>query len=204
MKETDKTVMVIAGGTWQVPLIKKVKAMGYKVLNSNLYEDSPGFAFSDYTAVADVKDKEKNLEIAEKYNYEIPKVSDVILNRYVKKILKDLSKTVPSLAKLERTVLTMRERTMEERGEVSFRRDAKGYVVKPRYDLVSSHTARRSGITNLYLTGLFDEVQMMSVSGHKDAKTFREYVKLSSDEIADAIAKKLADKENKATNEGLF
>lgn len=44
----------------------------------------------------------------------------------------------------------------------------------------------------------------MSVSGHKDAKTFREYVKLSSDEIADAIAKKLADKENKATNEGLF
>ena len=142
--------------------------------------------------------------IAEKYNYEIPKVSDVILNRYVKKILKDLSKTVPSLAKLERTVLTMRERTMEERGEVSFMRDAKGYVVKPRYDLVSSHTARRSGITNLYLTGLFDEVQMMSVSGHKDAKTFREYVKLSSDEIADAIAKKLADKENKATNEGLF
>lgn len=67
MKETDKTVMVIAGGTWQVPLIKKVKTMGYKVLNSNLYEDSPGFAFSDYTAVADVKDKEKNLEIAEKY-----------------------------------------------------------------------------------------------------------------------------------------
>ena len=144
------------------------------------------------------------LDIAEKYNYEIPKVSDVILNRYIKKILKELSKTVPSLAKLERTVLTMRERTMEERGEVSFRRDAKGYVVKPRYDLVSSHTARRSGITNLYLTGLFDEVQMMSVSGHKDAKTFREYVKLSSDEIADAIAKKLADKENKATNEGLF
>lgn len=67
MKETDKTVMVIAGGAWQIPLIKKVKAMGYKVLNSNLYEDSPGFAFSDYTAVADVKDKEKNLEIAEKY-----------------------------------------------------------------------------------------------------------------------------------------
>ena len=144
------------------------------------------------------------LDIAEKYNYEIPKVSDVILNRYIKKILKELSKTVLSLAKLERTVLTMRERTMEERGEVSFMRDEKGYVVKPRYDLVSSHTARRSGITNLYLTGLFDEVQMMSVSGHKDAKTFREYVKLSSDEIADAIAKKLADKENKATNEGLF
>lgn len=143
--------------------------------------------------------------IAEKYNYEIPKVSDVILNRYIKKILKGLSKTVPSLEKLERTILTMRERTMEKRGEVSFMRDAKGYVVKPRYDLVSSHTARRSGITNLYLTGLFDELQMMSVSGHKDAKTFNEYIKLSSDEIADAIAKKIEERnKNKSSNEGLF
>ena len=143
--------------------------------------------------------------IAEKYNYEIPKVSDVILNRYIKKILKGLSKTVPSLEKLERTILTMRERTMEKRGEVSFIRDAKGYVVKPRYDLVSSHTARRSGITNLYLTGLFDELQMMSVSGHKDAKTFNEYIKLSSDEIADAIAKKIEERnKNKSSNEGLF
>lgn len=145
------------------------------------------------------------LSIAEKYNYEIPKVSDVILNRYIKKILKDLAKSVPSLAKLERTTLTMRERTMEERGEVTFMRDAKGYVVKPRYDLVSSHTARRSGITNLYLTGLFDEVQMMSVSGHKDAKTFREYIKLSSEQIADAIAAKMEEiNKNKATNEYLF
>lgn len=84
-------------------------------------------------------------------------------------------------------------------------RDAKGYVVKPRYDLVSSHTARRSGITNLYLTGLFDSFQMMSVSGHKDEKTFNEYIKLSSDEIADAIAKKLEERnKNKSSNECLF
>ena len=119
--------------------------------------------------------------------------------------LKELSETVPTLARLERTVLTMKERAKEERGEVSFMRDAKGYVVKPRYDLVSSHTARRSGITNLYLTGLFDSFQMMSVSGHKDEKTFNEYIKLSSDEIADAIAKKLAERnKNKSSNEGLF
>lgn len=112
---------------------------------------------------------------------------------------------MPTLAKLERTVLTMKERANEERGKVSFMRDAKGYVVKPRYDLVSSHTARRSGITNLYITGLFDGFQMMSVSGHKDEKTFNEYIKLSSDEIADAIAKKIEERnKNKLGNEGLF
>ena len=145
------------------------------------------------------------LHIAEKYDYEIPQVNDVVLNRYIKQILKELSETVPTLARMERTVLTMKERSKEERGEVSFMRDTKGYVVKPRYDLVSSHTARRSGITNLYLTGLFDSFQMMSVSGHKDEKTFNEYIKLSSDEIADAIAKKLEERnKNKSSNEGLF
>ena len=145
------------------------------------------------------------LHIAEKYDYEIPKVNDVVLNRYIKLVLKELSVTVPSLSRLERTVLTMKERSKEERGEVSYIRDAKGYVVKPRYELVSSHTARRSGITNLYLTGLFDSFQMMSVSGHKDEKTFNEYIKLSSDEIADAIAKKIEERnKNKSSNEGLF
>ena len=145
------------------------------------------------------------LNIAEKYGYEIPRVSDVVLNRYIKRILKELSESVPTLARLERTVLTMKERAKEERGEASFIRDDKGYVVKPRYELVSSHTARRSGITNLYLTGLFDTLQMMSVSGHKDEKTFSEYIKLSSDEIADAIAKKYEERNrNKSSNEGLF
>ena len=46
-----KRVMVIAGGTWQVPLIKKVKSLGYEVVNSNLYEDSIGFKYADFTGV---------------------------------------------------------------------------------------------------------------------------------------------------------
>ena len=95
------------------------------------------------------------LHIAEKYGYDIPKVNDVILNRYIKQILKELSSTVPSLARKERTLLTMKEREKEKQGLVSFERDNKENVIKPRYELVSSHTARRSGITNLYLSGNF-------------------------------------------------
>ena len=112
------------------------------------------------------------LHIAEKYGYDIPKVNDVILNRYIKQILKELSSTVPSLARKERTLLTMKEREKEKQGLVSFERDNKENVIKPRYELVSSHTARRSGITNLYLSGNFDTYQMMSISGHRDEKTF--------------------------------
>ena len=57
----------------------------------------------------------------------------------------------------------------------------------PRYDCVTTHTARRSGITNMYLSHKFTIVQMMHVSGHKTQKTFMDYIKLSSDEIADEI-----------------
>ena len=144
------------------------------------------------------------LHIAEKYGYDIPKVNDVILNRYIKQILKELSSTVPSLARKERTLLTMKEREKEKQGLVSFERDNKENVIKPRYELVSSHTARRSGITNLYLSGNFDTYQMMSISGHRDEKTFYEYIKLSSDEVADSIAKKMDERKEAISNESLF
>jgi len=59
--------MVIAGGDWQIELIKQAKKMGHYVICSNLYEDSPAFAYADACEVANVLDKEKNLEIARKY-----------------------------------------------------------------------------------------------------------------------------------------
>ncbi len=60
-------IMVIAGGDWQIELIKKAKKMGHYVICSNLYEDSPAFPYADACEVANVLDKEKNLEIAKKY-----------------------------------------------------------------------------------------------------------------------------------------
>ena len=144
------------------------------------------------------------LHIAEKYGYDIPKVNDVILNRYIKQILKELYSTDTSLDRKELTLLTMKEREKEKQGLVSFERDNKENVIKPRYELVSSHTARRSGITNLYLSGNFDTYQMMSISGHRDEKTFYEYIKLSSDEVADSIAKKMDERKEAISNERLF
>ena len=60
-------IMVIAGGDWQIELIKKAKSMGHYVICSNLYEDSPAFPYADACEVSDVLDKEKNMEIARKY-----------------------------------------------------------------------------------------------------------------------------------------
>lgn len=139
------------------------------------------------------------LHIAQKYNYALPHMGEQYVCRHIRNILKRLSESMPSLAREERTVLTRHEMDAEKQGTTTYKRDAQGYVLKPRYDLVGTHTARRSGITNLYLSGKFDTLQMMSISGHKSAEVFREYIRLSSEEIAEAMT---ATMEN--TNEQLF
>lgn len=60
-------ILVIAGGDWQVELAKKIKQMGHYVICSNLYPNSPAFLYADECEICDVLDKEKNLEIAKKY-----------------------------------------------------------------------------------------------------------------------------------------
>ena len=85
------------------------------------------------------------------------------------------------------TKLTMKQKNNEASGKLTVERNAKGEVVMPRYNCVTTHTARRSGITNMYLSHKYTIVQMMHVSGQKNQKTFMDYIKLSSDEIADEI-----------------
>lgn len=60
--------MVIAGSRWQIPILKKIREMGYSSLVVNLYPDSPAFSYADYSEVVDILDKESCLSIAKKYN----------------------------------------------------------------------------------------------------------------------------------------
>ena len=60
-------IMIIAGGKWQCPITQLAKAKGHYVICSNLYKDSPAFEFADVGIVANVLDKDRNLEIAKRY-----------------------------------------------------------------------------------------------------------------------------------------
>ena len=53
----------------------------------------------------------------------------------------------------------------------------------PKYELITTHTARRSGCTNMYLAGI-DIVSIMSFSGHKSTSSFLKYIKASQTEVA--------------------
>jgi hypothetical protein len=52
-----------------------------------------------------------------------------------------------------------------------------------KYELLSTHTARRSGCTNMYLAGI-DIYTVMGFSGHTTEKSFRKYIKINQEENA--------------------
>lgn len=53
----------------------------------------------------------------------------------------------------------------------------------PKYQLVSSHTARRSFATNAYKAGI-NNIAIMKITGHKQVTTFMKYIKISKIENA--------------------
>lgn len=61
-----------------------------------------------------------------------------------------------------------------------FRRIKKIYK---KYELVSSHTARRSGATNMYLAGI-TPFRIMLITGHKTESAFYRYIRIQKEENA--------------------
>lgn len=59
---------------------------------------------------------------------------------------------------------------------------------KEKWELISSHTARRSGATNLMHTGRLRINEIMSITGHTTEKSFRRYVKTSKEDNAKIVA----------------
>lgn len=53
----------------------------------------------------------------------------------------------------------------------------------PKYQLVSTHTARRSGATNMYLAGI-PPFRIMLITGHKTESAFYRYIRIQKEENA--------------------
>lgn len=107
--------------------------------------------------------------ILEKYDFELPLISPQKFREYIKEVAED--------AKMTQQVT-----------KVSFigseRTEAKFY----KYQLVSSHTARRTFITLSLEKGMRPEI-VMNITGHKDYKSFQKYIKLSQRVKADEMSK---------------
>lgn len=93
-----------------------------------------------------------------------PSISNQKMNEYLKKIgeLADITEDVI----ISRTKGTKRVETKSK-----------------KFELITTHTARRSFATNLYLSG-FPAISIMKITGHKTEKAFLRYIKIKPKENA--------------------
>lgn len=59
-----KRILILGAGTWQVPYLRKAKALGLKVYATDWSSDAFGKNFADFFEPIDLKDKERTLQFA--------------------------------------------------------------------------------------------------------------------------------------------
>lgn len=106
-------------------------------------------------------------ELLQKYNYNLPEISNQKFNAYIKEIFK--------LAGLDRPTFIYTENSTKKHKEV------------PLYERISSHTARRSFITILLSKGI-SEKTVMEMTGHKTTRVFQKYYRVNDKMKQNAVA----------------
>lgn len=106
-------------------------------------------------------------EILKKYNYDLPKVASYKFNERLKELGKN--------AKLKQKVEIVRKK-----GNLRVKE------VHEKWEMMSSHTCRRSFCTNMYLSG-FPAEELMRISGHKSPAAFMRYIKVDNVQAANRL-----------------
>lgn len=115
-------------------------------------------------------------EIFQKYSAEYGKpvpsaISNAKMNEYLKEIGKEMAAKNTDIS-LNQDVIT----TITRGGKKVSTRDKK-------YDLITTHTARRSFASNLFLDGV-PALTIMKITGHKTERAFLKYIKITLNENA--------------------
>ena len=103
-------------------------------------------------------------QILEKYGYAIPHLPDQDLNRHIKEIGRLAGLTEETTVESTKGGRSRLERI-------------------PKYKLIHSHTARRTGATLMYLAGI-DIYDIMKVTDHTTPVILKKYIKASNLEVA--------------------
>jgi integrase len=108
-------------------------------------------------------------EIYKKYNGQIYlNLSNQHFNRYIKKICKKIG--------------------LNDKVVLNYKKGGKLITeTKEKWELISSHTARRSAATNMYLTGRFKTFEIMCITGHTTEKNFFRYIKITNENLVSHI-----------------
>ncbi len=119
------------------------------------------------------------LQILERYNYTMPKISNQKFNEYLSLVA-------------QKCDLLKKEITIN-----SIKGGKKVQSTVPKYTLISSHCGRRSFATNENAAGDLDTGEIMTLTGHKTEKSFYKYIRETPKEKAERIKEKFILREAK-------
>ena len=109
-------------------------------------------------------------EILAKYNNELPTLADQKINAYIKEIAKVAG--------------------IDEAIEFTSTKGGKAHTIKkPKYELITSHTARRTAATLMYLDGV-DSMDIRQITGHSSDKMLQKYIRSTAHDNARMMARK--------------
>ena len=107
-------------------------------------------------------------EIYEKYNGFPKSISEQQLNKNIK--------LIGAAAGIKENIISVKTFGGERKE-----------IVKPKYKMITTHTARRSLVTNLYLKNVPIKY-IMSITGHQSEAQCLNYIKTTIEEMADKVA----------------
>lgn len=144
-----------------------------------------GLRFSDIDKLRKMHLKNNYIEIKTDKTKDFLKIP---LNRYAIEILNryadhSIDRPLPTGVSNCKTNLYLKEigelaGVTEMVSMEKFSGSQKVVINKPKYELISSHTARRTFVTLALEKGMRAEV-VMAMTGHKDYKTFKKYIKIT-------------------------
>lgn len=107
--------------------------------------------------------------ILSRYDYTLPKTFEQKINFNIKEVGK--------LCDIKEGIVTE-----------TYKSGMKVKKTTPKYKLIKTHTARRTGCTLMYLAGV-QPIDIMKVSGHKTEREFLKYIKVGKKETAMNLAR---------------
>ena len=112
--------------------------------------------------------REELKQILQKYDYRLPRINDKMINICIKEVAKVAGIDTP--VTIETTS-----------GGVSV------LATHPKYELIQTHTARRTAATLMYLAGM-DAFNICAVTGHSSIAMLKKYIKADKIERAKALS----------------
>lgn len=110
------------------------------------------------------------LAVLQRYDMKPPHIAPQHLNKYIKVIGKMAG--IDQIVEIEKSTLLGRRR-----------------MAVPKYTLITSHTARRTGATLMYLSGM-EYWDIMMITGHSSPEMLKRYIKANSLDVAKKLAQK--------------